>query len=83
MKRAILFAALIVTAVAPPATRAQNPTTIFIQNATVLTVTHGNIEHGSILIRDGKIARGRSRPESSRRRHHHRRDRRVRDARHH
>ena len=55
MKRAILFAALIVTAVAPPATRAQNPTTIFIQNATVLTVTHGNIEHGSILIRDGKI----------------------------
>src|SRR5580658_2206719 len=56
MKRAILFAALIVTAVAPPATRAQNPTTIFIQNATVLTVTHGNIEHGSILIRDGKIA---------------------------
>jgi hypothetical protein len=55
MKRAIFFAALIVTAVAPPATRAQNPTTIFIQNATVLTVTHGNIEHGSILIRDGKI----------------------------
>jgi imidazolonepropionase-like amidohydrolase len=56
MKRAILFAALIVTAIAPSATRAQNPTTIFIQNATVLTVTHGNIEHGSILIRDGKIS---------------------------
>jgi len=56
MKRAILFAALIVTLIAPPATRAQDPTTIFIQNATVLTVTHGNIEHGSILIRDGKIA---------------------------
>ena len=29
---------------------------IFIKNATVMTVTHGNIEHGSILIRDGKIA---------------------------
>ncbi len=29
---------------------------ILIQNATILTVSHGNIEHGSILIRDGKIA---------------------------
>ena len=27
-----------------------------IKNATVITVTHGRIEHGSILIRDGKIA---------------------------
>src|SRR5579872_4540154 len=29
---------------------------ILIQNATILTVSHGTIEHGSILIRDGKIA---------------------------
>jgi len=29
---------------------------IVIQNATVLTVSHGTIERGSILIRDGKIA---------------------------
>src|SRR5574340_155320 len=29
---------------------------IVIQNATILTVSHGTIEHGSILIRDGKIA---------------------------
>jgi len=29
---------------------------ILIQNATVLTVSHGAIEHGSILIKDGKIA---------------------------
>jgi imidazolonepropionase-like amidohydrolase len=29
---------------------------ILIQNATVLTVSHGKIEHGSILIKDGKIA---------------------------
>jgi len=29
---------------------------IFIQNATILTVSHGRIEHGSILIKDGKIA---------------------------
>ncbi len=40
----------------PAAATAQNPGTIFIKNATVMTVTHGNIEHGSILIRDGKIA---------------------------
>src|SRR5580700_5036323 len=30
--------------------------TILIQNATILTVSHGNVEHGSILIKDGKIA---------------------------
>jgi imidazolonepropionase-like amidohydrolase len=36
--------------------RAQNSQTIFIDNATILTVSHGTIEHGSILIRDGKIA---------------------------
>src|SRR5579863_6875853 len=35
---------------------AQNPSTVFIQNATIFTVTQGNIEHGGILIRDGKIA---------------------------
>src|SRR5206468_9293900 len=29
---------------------------ILIQNATILTVTHGTLEHGSILIKDGKIA---------------------------
>src|SRR6202161_4004617 len=29
---------------------------ILIQNATILTVSHGTIEHGSILIKDGKIA---------------------------
>jgi len=32
------------------------PSVILIQNATVLTVSHGTIEHGSILIKDGKIA---------------------------
>ncbi len=29
---------------------------ILIQNATILTASHGTIEHGSILIKDGKIA---------------------------
>jgi len=32
------------------------PAVLLIQNATILTVSHGTIEHGSILIRDGKIA---------------------------
>ncbi len=32
------------------------PSVIVIQNATILTVSHGTIEHGSILIKDGKIA---------------------------
>jgi imidazolonepropionase-like amidohydrolase len=32
------------------------PTVLLIQNATILTISHGTIEHGSVLIRDGKIA---------------------------
>jgi imidazolonepropionase-like amidohydrolase len=40
----------------PSAAFAQASNTILIQNATILTISHGNIEHGSILIRDGKIA---------------------------
>ncbi len=35
---------------------AQSSGATVIQNATILTITHGTIEHGSILIRDGKIA---------------------------
>jgi imidazolonepropionase-like amidohydrolase len=31
------------------------PPVILIQNATILTVSHGTIEHGSVLIKDGKI----------------------------
>src|SRR5713226_7897981 len=38
------------------ATAPATPAVILIQNATVLTVSHGTIEHGSILIKDGKIA---------------------------
>src|SRR5277367_6561825 len=56
MKRMIFCAALLFAVCAPITTGAQNPGTVFIQNATILTITHGNIEHGSILIRDGKIA---------------------------
>src|SRR5438105_4830142 len=38
------------------ATPPDTPSVVLIQNATVLTVSHGTIEHGSILIKDGKIA---------------------------
>src|ERR1700734_1387018 len=57
MKRVLLIAIVFIFAGmgAWPAS-AQNPSTIFIRNATIYTVTQGNIEHGSILIRDGKIA---------------------------
>src|SRR3989475_1196311 len=37
------------------ATTPDAPAVILIQNATVLTVSHGTIGHGSILIKDGKI----------------------------
>jgi len=40
---------------AQAANAAEAPAVLLIQNATILTVTHGTIEHGSILIRDGKI----------------------------
>src|SRR5207245_5043585 len=32
------------------------PPVILIQNATILTVSHGTIEHGTMLSKDGKIA---------------------------
>ncbi len=67
MKTSRLFAACIATllaALAPaptlpanaPAVASEPAPIILIQNATILTVSHGNIEHGSILIKDGKIA---------------------------
>src|SRR5215467_9429204 len=55
----ILFLSASVLALSS-AVRAANgpeaPPTILIQNATILTVSHGTIEHGSVLIKDGKIA---------------------------
>ncbi len=41
---------------AQAATLPDAPAVIVIQNATILTVSHGTIERGSILIKDGKIA---------------------------
>jgi imidazolonepropionase-like amidohydrolase len=61
MKRRIAGLAItLFIGLTPQALNAANPpdapAVILIQNATVLTVSHGTIEHGSILIRDGKIA---------------------------
>ncbi len=58
-RKAISFALAFAASAALPslaATPPDAPPVILIQNATLLTITHGTIEHGSILIRDGKIA---------------------------
>jgi imidazolonepropionase-like amidohydrolase len=47
---------LAVTAFVPFAARAQDSGVTLIKNATIIPVTQPRIEHGSILIRDGKIA---------------------------
>jgi len=57
--QAALLAVASVALTAPVPTGAVPPDSsavILIQNATILTVSHGSIEHGSILIKDGKIA---------------------------
>jgi imidazolonepropionase-like amidohydrolase len=41
------------TSIPPAAAKDSRP--VFISNATILTITHGTLQHGSILIRDGKI----------------------------
>ena len=40
----------------PAANPPDAPPVILIENATILTVSHGTIERGSVLIKDGKIA---------------------------
>ncbi len=53
---AIIFLVLVVPCASNAATPPDAPSILLIQNATILTVSHGTIEHGSILIKDGKIA---------------------------
>ena len=53
---ALVFVLLSAAAAAPGANPPDAAPTLLIQNATILTVSHGTIEHGSILIKDGKIA---------------------------
>jgi imidazolonepropionase-like amidohydrolase len=50
------FAAIAALALAPLAVRAQDSSVTLIKNATIIPVTQPRIEHGSVLIRDGKIA---------------------------
>jgi len=54
LMRAVFLALAVSFAVG--ATPSDAPPVILIQNATVLTISHGVIEHGSVLIKDGKIA---------------------------
>ncbi len=58
--RITMCAAAVLFLMAPRSPAAGNPpeapAVILIQNATILTVSHGTLEHGSILIKDGKIA---------------------------
>jgi imidazolonepropionase-like amidohydrolase len=56
MKRSAMMAIFLFMILPPLRAQSQAPSVVIIQNATILTVTHGTIEHGSILIRDGKIA---------------------------
>jgi imidazolonepropionase-like amidohydrolase len=51
-----LLGAALAFALLGAAPQAQESNTTLIKNATILTITHGTIEHGSVLIRDGKIA---------------------------
>ena len=55
-KRIGILALFSLALVSAPALRAQEPEVTVIRNATILTITHGTIENGSILIRNGKIA---------------------------
>ncbi|MGE0131218.1 MAG: amidohydrolase [Blastocatellales bacterium] len=54
-KYSAILLTILITAFAVVA-QAQNKGEVLIKNATVMTVSHGVIEGGSILIRDGKIA---------------------------
>jgi len=54
MLRNIVIAAAVIIAVGPAPSAAQN--TIAITGAKILTVTHGVIENGTVLVEDGKIA---------------------------
>ena len=57
LRIAFALAAFLATAwLAIAATPPDAQPVILIQNATVLTVTQGTIEHGSVLIKDGKIS---------------------------
>ncbi len=51
-----VFCALAFAATSAASICAQTPTDLVLKNATVMTVTHGVIEHGSVWVHNGKIA---------------------------
>ena len=53
---AVLLMALAPTQTAPVAGQARTPGVVAIRNATLVTVTKGTIQNGTIVLRDGKIA---------------------------
>ena len=55
MKRYPLNLCLLLTALLSGTGLAQDRGEVLIKNATILTASHGTIENGSILIRNGKI----------------------------
>ena len=57
MNKVHLLAIFAAAALLAPVSAAQDSGVTLIKDATILTVTKGTIEHGSILIKDGKIAR--------------------------
>ncbi|MEP7270109.1 MAG: amidohydrolase family protein [Acidobacteriota bacterium] len=56
MKRYQIPASLLLLAILCVAGFAQNSGEVLIKNATIMTASHGTIENGSILIKNGKIA---------------------------
>ncbi|HEY4840646.1 MAG TPA: amidohydrolase [Terriglobales bacterium] len=56
LRSAHLAFLLLATFAAPAQAQAAPAHDVLIKNATVMTVTHGNIQNGSIYIKDGKIA---------------------------
>lgn len=56
MKRYSLFTGLLMVIALTGAALGQDRGDVLIKNATIMTASHGTIENGSILIRNGKIA---------------------------
>ncbi len=52
----VVVACLVAAALERPRAQAQGPSVVAIRNATLLTVTRGTIQNGTIVLRDGKIA---------------------------
>ena len=56
LRRALSGVCLLVGVIASAPAQSTPPHDIVISNATVMTVTHGTLEHASVWVHDGKIA---------------------------